>query len=381
MTGTGLEKVTVRRGGAVVLPELTLVAAEAELLVVLGASGSGKSTLLRAVAGLLPVESGEVLVGGRRVTGLPPGDRRVAMVFEDGALVPFLDVAANLGWGLRARKVAEPEVERRVADRAARFRLSRLLGRRPGQLSEGERGRVGIGRALVQTPRAFLLDEPLAHLDAAERLRVRRRIVEVVRSLGVTTIYVTHDPAEALAIADRVALLHEGRLVQLGPPAELYERPVSLLAAASVGPPIGLLPARLVATGDLAGYAVGARTLPLWGPAPPALAGRELVLGLRPEDVLLPGPDGPGVPAEAVELDAVVTAVEYTGRHQAVTLAVGAEPVRAPGAGLVAAGGATLRALFPPRLEVAAGDAVRVAVDARRAHVFDAATGAALHHP
>lgn len=377
---TGVRGVTVRHGEVVALRDVTLLAGPGELVVVLGASGSGKTTLLRAVAGLQPVDSGEVLVGGAVVTAEPTGRRRVAMVFEAGALVPFLDVADNLAWGLRARKVPAAEIERRVTGRAGQFRLSRLLRRRPTQLSEGERGLVGIGRALVQTPAAFLLDEPLAHLDAAERLRVRRRIVEVVRSLGVTTLYVTHDPIEALALADRVALLHEGALVQVGPPADLYERPVSVLAAVSVGsPPIGLLPARLVAgdPGELAGYAVGARTLPLWGPAPEGLAGRELVLGFRPEDVLPHPAAGP----EQVTLDVVVTAVEYTGRHQTATLAVGAPPVTAPGAGLAAPGGATLRALFPPRPPIAAGTATRVCLDARRAHVFDATTGTALHHP
>ncbi len=371
-----MREVTVRHGDVVALRSVTLLAGPGELLAVLGASGSGKTTLLRAVAGLQRVESGDVLVAGRVVTGVPAGERRVAMVFEAGALVPFLDVADNLAWGLRVRKVPAAEVERRVTGRAGQFRLSRLLRRRPDQLSEGERGRVGIGRALVQTPAAFLLDEPLAHLDPVERLRVRRQIVEVVRSVGVATLYVTHDPTEALAVADRVALLHEGAVLQDGRPTELYERPVSLLAAVSVGtPPIGLLPATVVGEGELAGFAVGPRTLPLWGPAPPGLAGRELVLGFRPEDVA-PHPSSDGVP-----LDVVVTAVEYTGRHQAATLAVGAAPVTAPGAGLVAPGGATLRALFPPHDPVAAGDATRVWVDARRAHVFDATTGAALHHP
>ncbi|HST64733.1 MAG TPA: ABC transporter ATP-binding protein [Mycobacteriales bacterium] len=371
---TGVRAVTVRRGDVDALRDVTLLAGPGELVVVLGASGSGKSTLLRTVAGLLPVASGEVVIDGEPATGLGPGQRRVSMVFETGALIPFLDVATNLGWGLRARHVPQPEVDRRVEGRARQFRIGRLLRRRPDQLSEGERGLVGIGRALVQTPRAFLLDEPLAHLDAAERIRVRRRIVEVVRSLDVTTLYVTHDPDEALAVADRVALLHEGTVLQDGPPRSLYDRPVSLLAAASVAP-IGLVPARLVVTDGLAGYRVGRRTLPLWGPAPSDVDG-PLVLGWRPEDVR-PG-DGQ---TDGVALDAVVTAVEYTGRHQAVTLAVGAPPVTAPGAGLAAAGGATLRALYPPGDAVRAGDAVRVTVDARRALVFDGITGAALHHP
>jgi multiple sugar transport system ATP-binding protein len=374
---TGVRGVTVLRGDVVALREVTLLAGPAELVVVLGASGSGKSTLLRTVAGLLPVASGEVVVAGRPANSLPAGERRVAMVFESSALFPFLDVAGNMGWGLRARRVPQSEVDRRVARRAGQFRLDRLLRRKPGQLSEGERGLAGIGRALVQTPQAFLLDEPLAHLDPAERARVRRRIVEVVRSLGVTTLYVTHDPTEALAVADRVALLHEGSVVQFGPPAELYERPADLLAAVSTAA-IGLVPARLVVTDSLAGYQVGTRTLPLWGPAPSGVDGRELVLGFRAEDVQ---PGAPSASSDAVTLDAVVTAVEYTGRHQAVALAVGAPPVRTPGAGLAAAGGATLRALYPPRQPIRVGDATRVTVDARRAHVFDALTGRSLHHP
>jgi multiple sugar transport system ATP-binding protein len=371
---TGVRAVTVLRGDVVALRDVTLLARPGELVSVLGASGSGKSTLLRTVAGLLPVRSGEVVIDGQPATRLSPGQRRVAMVFETGALIPFLDAADNMGWALRARKVPRSEVDRRVTSRAGQLRISRILHRKPDQLSQGERGLVGIGRALVQTPRAFLLDEPLAHLDAAERLRVRRRIVEVVRSLAVTTLYVTHDPAEALAVADRVALLHEGRVRQLDPPSGLYGRPADLVVAAMVAP-IGLLPARVVGSGGLAGYQVGPVTLPLWGPAPSEVDDREVVLGFRPEDVL------PTAAADAVAVEAVVTGVEYTGRHHAVTLAVGAPPVTAPGAGLAAPGGATLRALFPARQPVRAGDAVRVWLDARRAHVFDAVTGRGLHHP
>src|SRR4051794_17913900 len=200
-------------------------------MVVLGASGSGKSTLLRVIGGLQAVDSGTVLIKGRDVTALPPGGRRVSMVFEASALIPFLDVSRNLGWGLKVQRLPSSEVQARVADRARQFRLGGLLSRRPGQLSGGERGLVGIGHALVQTPDVFLLDEPLADLDAHERTEVRRKIVEIVRSLGVTTFYVTHDQAEGLAVADRIALLHDGEVVQVGRPRELYERPETLLTA------------------------------------------------------------------------------------------------------------------------------------------------------
>jgi multiple sugar transport system ATP-binding protein len=384
MIGTGVERLTVVRGGTAVLREVTLQAAEGELLVVLGASGSGKTTLLRVIAGLEQPSSGEVVIRGRQVTGLPPGQRRVAMAFEASALIPFLDVAHNVGWGLRVQRLPEAEVQHRVSGRARQLRLSRLLSRRPGELSDGERGLVGLGRALVQVPEVFLLDEALAGLDAGERAGLRRQVVEVIRSLGATAFYVTHDQAEGMAVADRVALLCQGSVVQVGRPMELYRRPVDLTAAGMVGtPPIGLLPARLVVAGGLAGFELGTRTLPLWRPVPPALrdhVGRAVVLGLRAEDV----PDsatsyGP----ESVALDAMVTDVRYTGRQNIVTLAVAAPPVTAPGTQLFAGGpsGATLRSFFPPGAVLRPGDAVRVAVKAADAHVFDAVTGRALWHP
>jgi multiple sugar transport system ATP-binding protein len=380
MTGTGLVGATVVRGGIPVLRDVTLQAEDGELLVVLGSSGSGKSSALRAIGGLDPVASGDVFIQGRRVNDLPPGSRRAAMVFESTALIPFLDVARNLGWGLRVQRLPEPEVQERVGRRARQFGLDRLLARRPRQLSKGESGLVGIGHALVQAPEVFLLDEPLAGLDAAHRSQVRREIVEVVRTLGVPTLYVTHDPAEGLAIADRVVLLHEGVVVQAGRPSDLYRRPVSLFAAGCIcDPPIGLVPARLIVADGRAGFQVGSRTVPLWGPVPPQLrdaAGREVVLGLRAEDVHdAAAADDP----DAVALEGMVTGVEYTGRHNVVTVAVVAPPVEAPG--IDGSRPASLRALFPPRAVVRLGDAVRVSVEAARAHVFDASTGAALWHP
>ena len=382
MTGTGVERLTVVRNGTTLLRDVTLQAADGELLVVLGASGSGKSTLLRAMAGLDEITSGEVVIKGRVVTGLPPGERRAAMVFQASALIPFLDVSRNLGWGLRVQGRPELEVRERVSGLARQLRLDRLLPRRPRQLSGGERGLAGIGHALVQTPDVFLLDEPLGDLDAVQRGEVRRQIVEIVRSLGVPTFYVTHDQAEGLAVADRIALLHGGGVVQVGTPRELYERPVDLFVAGFVGEPsIGLLPARLVIGGGQAGFEVGTRTLPLWRDVPPSLlehVGREVVLGLRPEDVH--GAGGRPSP-ESVTLDAVVSGVEYTGRQNVVALLVDAPPVDPPRGALPGPFAATLHAYFPPRAAVRAGDAVRVTVEAARAHVFDPVTGRALWHP
>ena len=380
MTSTGVEHVSVVRGGTTVLDDVTLLAEHGELLVILGSSGSGKSTLLRVIAGLDDVTSGEVLIEGRRVTGLASGQRHVAMVFQANALIPFLDVSHNLGFGLKLQRRPEAEVQERVGSRARQLRLSRLLSRRTGELSGGERGLVGIGRALVQIPEVFLLDEPLGDLDAVQRLEVRRQIVEVVRSLGVTALYVTHDPAEGLAVADRVAVLHEGRLVQLGKPRELYERPVNLFVADFVGTPsIGLLPARLVSASGQAAFEVGPRILPMWRDVPPSLqghVGRDVVLGLRAEDV---HDARAGLDPNAVALDAVVVDVEFTGQRNVVTFVVTAPPAAEPPGSQRP--GATLRACFAPREPVRLGEAVQVAVDASQVHVFDPVTGLALWHP
>lgn len=400
MTRTGLDGVTVvYRDGSVALDRVGVLADAGEILAVIGPSGSGKSTLLRAVAGLVPVRGGEVLIGGRRVTQLPADQRRVAMVFESSAVFPFLDVSRNLGWGLEIRRTPDPEIRSRVRAQARGLRLGRLLARMPKTLSAGELARVGIGHALVHEPSAFLFDEPLAHLDAAERRSVRRRILQVVRSHPVSTLYVTHDQEEALAIGDRVVLLDRGTVVQIDSPQVLYDRPVNAFAAGFVGSPaIGFLPATLVesgsgadgwtgtddGSGSFSGFRVGARTLPLWGPLPPALAAsrqRAVVLGIRPADV---HDARAGSDPSAVTLPATVVHVEETGADVVVTLEVAAGAADLPGAPADETGPdgrARLRSRFSRDAPVRPGESVPIAVDVTRAHVFDPLTGRALHHP
>ncbi len=363
---TGLDAATVvHRDGTVVLEDITVLARPGELLAVLGPSGSGKSTLLRAIAGLAKVRSGRVLIGGQP-TRLDPAYRNLAMVFERTQLMPTLDVARNMAFGLRSRRLPSAEVDRRVADQSRRLRVSRLLRRMPHQLSSGEQGQVGIGRALVRTPAAFLLDEPLAHVDAQERARMRRVIAETVRATKVSTVYVTHDQSDALAIGDRIAVLKAGRLVQIGSPRELYDRPVDLFVADFVGfSPIGALPGRLVTSSGMAGYRVGERTLPTWRPVPDELRGhvdRDVVLGLRAENVreadAAANPDG-------IRLSGRVRAIARNGRDAFVTVEVA---------------GARLVARFPGRTPASIGDLVTVTADATKAHVFDR-SGRALFHP
>jgi|tagenome__1003787_1003787.scaffolds.fasta_scaffold20948955_2 multiple sugar transport system ATP-binding protein len=385
MPGTGLDDVTVLFGDVTALDRVSLLAEPGEILAVLGPSGSGKSTVLRAIAGLVPVRSGAVLIAGREVTTLRADERRLAMVFESSTVIPFLDVSENLGWGLQVRHVPPGEVDERVQAQARGLQLGRLLKRMPRTLSSGEAGRVGIGHALVHAPSAFLFDEPLAHLDVHQRWAVRRRIVEVVKEHRVSTIYVTHDQAEAMGVADRIVLLNAGRVVQIDTPRALYSRPASVFAACFVGSPtIGLLPARPVISAGVAGYRVGARTLPLWRPLPPELAGlvdRDVVLGVRPEHVR---DAREGSDPSVVTLPATVVLVEETGPDAVVTLELAAPAVHPPGSRAAETGPtgqAWLRSRFSPNTSVRPGQTVPIAVDVSRAGVFDPTTGMALHHP
>jgi multiple sugar transport system ATP-binding protein len=386
MPVTGLNDVTVvYANGGTALNQVTVTAEQGEILAVLGPSGSGKSTLLRVIAGLVPVNSGEVMIGGRVVTHLPADQRRVAMVFEGSTVIPFLDVAQNLGWGLQVRQVPAAEVDERVRVQARGLNLSRFLKRMPRTLSSGEASRVGIGHALVHQPSVFLFDEPLAHLDAHQRWAVRRRIVEVVKSHPVSTIYVTHDQEEAMAVADRVALLNAGAVIQTGSPRSLYSQPVNIFAACFVGSPtIGLLPARPVISGGVAGFRVGSRTLPLWRPLPAELVDlvdQDVVLGVRPEHVQ---DARAGNDPSVVTMPATVVLVEETGPDAIVTLEVAAAAVTTPGSRpweTGAEGRARLRSRFARGTSVRPGETVPIAVDVSRVHVFDSVTGQALHHP
>jgi multiple sugar transport system ATP-binding protein len=364
---TGLHGATVvQRDGTVTLHDVTVLARPGELLAVLGPSGSGKSTLLRAIAGLARVRAGRVLIAGEPTTR-EPASRDIAMVFENTQLMPMLDVARNMGFGLEARHVPAEQVRRQVELQSRRLRVHRLLRRKPTEISAGERGQVGIGRALVRTPKAFLLDEPLAHVDAHERARMRRVIADTVKASKVSTLYVTHDQSDALSIGDRIAVLNAGRVVQIATPRELYDRPATLFVADFVGAsPIGAIPGRLVASGGMAGYQIGARTLPTWLPVPAELVahvGQEVMLGLRAEDIRDAG-DEPD--PDHTCLSGPVRAIDRTGRDAFLTVQVGAH---------------RLVARFSGRSRARVGDVVTIAVDAARAHVFDRQSGRALYHP
>jgi multiple sugar transport system ATP-binding protein len=259
---------------------LNLDIADGEFMVLVGPSGSGKTTALRMLAGLEEIDAGAVFIGDRDVSDVPPKERDVAMVFQNYALYPYLTVAANIGFPLRIARVRKRDREARVKEVAKLLGLSEYLERKPGQLSGGQRQRVAMGRAIVRKPQVFLMDEPLSNLDAKLRVQMRADIAALQADFGITTVYVTHDQAEAMTLGHRVAVLHDGRLQQVGPPRELYERPTNLFVAGFIGSPaMNMLPA-----------------------AAAGLGANGKVVGFRPEHVDIGG-EGDGIPArvEVVE--------------------------------------------------------------------------------
>ncbi len=296
---------------------LDLLVEPGEFMVLVGPSGSGKSTALRMIAGLEQVDSGGIWIGGRDVTYDRPQERDVAMVFQNYALYPFLNVEENIAFPLKMAKVGKEERSTRVREAAALLELEELLERKPSQLSGGQRQRVAMGRAIVRQPAAFLMDEPLSNLDALLRVQMRAEIAALQRRLGVTTVYVTHDQVEAMTMGSRVAVMRDGRLQQCATPAELYARPANAFVAGFMGsPPMNLINVPLARPGAVE---VGGQAIELPGDVAAALAGEglsEITVGIRPEH-LMPSSDG-GVAGRVVN-------VEHLGAdsHASCLVAVG----------------------------------------------------------
>jgi multiple sugar transport system ATP-binding protein len=333
-----LESLTKTFGGTAALRGLTLSVAEGELLAVVGPSGCGKSTLLSLVAGLEAPTSGAVRIDGREVSRLSPRERDVAMVFQSYALYPHMSVRQNLSFPLEVARLGRREIAARVGEVAALLGLEALLDRRPAALSGGERQRVALGRALVRRPRLFLFDEPLSNLDAALRVSVRAELKKLHERLGATFVYVTHDQAEAMTLADRIAVLRAGALEQVGTPREIYGAPATAFVARFVGTPqVNLVP-----------------------PAALGLAAAGVEAALRPEDLSIelgPGANG---------LEARVWLVEPMGAETWAT-------VEREGVRLVARCG--------PAFEAPPGAPVRLSFDPARLHWFDAASGRRVAPP
>jgi multiple sugar transport system ATP-binding protein len=316
---------------------LNLDISDGEFMVLVGPSGSGKTTALRMLAGLEEIDAGAVFIGDRDVSDVAPKERDVAMVFQNYALYPYLTVAANIGFPLRIARVRKRDREARVKEVAKLLGLTEYLERKPAQLSGGQRQRVAMGRAIVRVPSVFLMDEPLSNLDAKLRVQMRADIAALQADFGVTTVYVTHDQAEAMTLGHRVAVLHEGHLQQVGPPRELYERPANLFVAGFIGSPsMNLLPAGAV-----------------------GLGANGKVVGFRPEHVAIEG-DGEGIRAR-------VDVVEDIGADAYVFCSadVNGEQTR-------------LVARTDVRDAPQQGDRVSLHPRTSEAHMFDAETGERL---
>ena len=325
------DSVTITYPGATrpSVDRLDLAIDDGEFLVLVGPSGCGKSTSLRALAGLEPVTSGQVSIGGNDVTGLEPAARDIAMVFQNYALYPHMNVRKNIGYPLRLAKMPKAEIAAKVEETARVLGLSELLDRKPKDLSGGQRQRVAMGRALVRNPQVFLLDEPLSNLDAKLRVHMRTEVAALQRRLGVTTVYVTHDQVEAMTLGDRVAVLKDGVLQQVAAPRELYDRPVNMFVAGFIGSPAMNL-------------------------FPGVVFGREVIMGVRPADMWV----GVG-PSTAASISGTVVLVEELGSERFVH-------VRAAGDVMLVA-----RAKQSPPV----GCEIQVGFDPDMAHLFDPISG------
>jgi len=340
---------------AVAVDDLDLAISDGEFLVLVGPSGCGKTTALRCVAGLEEITSGRVKIGDRVVNRVPSKDRNIAMVFQSYALYPHMSVYDNLAFGLKLLKTPKAEIKERVHEAAKILDLERFLDRKPKALSGGQRQRVALGRAIVRHPAAFLMDEPLSNLDAKLRVQTRAEILRLQQRLGVTTIYVTHDQVEAMTMGDRIAVMSNGVLQQVGTPPQLYDRPVNVFVAAFIGSPAMNF---VTASSQNGSHMLGTVPLELAGRYGRALEerrGKNVIVGFRPEDLELNGATGSG----AVRIPARVDVVEYLGHEELLHLE---------------SGGKEIIALVPSDKRVQVGDAVEFAIDAEKLHLFDPET-------
>ncbi len=322
-------------------------------VVLVGPSGCGKSTLLRMIAGLENITSGQIRIGDRVVNDLPPKSRDVAMVFQNYALYPHMTVAANMGFSLKLRNAPKEEIDTQVQRAAAILGLEPLLERYPRQLSGGQRQRVAMGRAIVRDPQVFLFDEPLSNLDAKLRVQMRTEIKELHQRLRTTTVYVTHDQIEAMTMADKIVVMHDGIVEQIGAPLELYDRPANLFVAGFIGSPaMNFFSGKIRANGASTFETRSGVNLPISAKSSGS-DGRPAVYGIRPEHFALAEDGAPGE----------VVVVEPTGSEIQVVAKIG---------------GQDITAVFRERHQFKPGDKIRLKPDPKLAHLFDEPTGKRL---
>ena len=349
------KQLSKRYGASTVIDGLDLEIRDTEFLVLLGPSGCGKTTTLNIIAGLEELSDGQIFFDDRLMNDVPPHKREIAMVFQSYALYPQKTIFENIAFGLRLRRVPDAEVRRLVADAAERLEITHLLDRRPAELSGGQRQRVALGRAIVRKPTAFLMDEPLSNLDAALRLSMRALIKRLHQTMATTFVYVTHDQGEAMSLADRIVVMRNGTIQQIGPPDDIYHKPRNVFVASFLGSPqINLIEGTLNTDAGGMTFRRGDTRISLNQPSLEGRSGQEVILGLRPED-LRQSPTG--------ELQATVELVSPQGAEQYVNVRVGGVDV-------------VLR--LENDQKVTPGDTLRLSVDRRRMHVFDRKTGESL---
>lgn len=351
MADLSLRKLVKVYGKTEVLHGIDLDVADGEFVVLVGPSGCGKSTTLRMIAGLEEISSGEVNIGGRLVNNLEPKERDIAMVFQNYAIYPHMSVRKNIGFGLRTAKMAKSDKERRIDEVASILGMTDLLDRRPNQLSGGQRQRVAIGRAMVRDPAVFLFDEPLSNLDAQLRTQMRLEIKKLHQRVGNTIIFVTHDQVEAMTLADRIVIMRDGHIQQVGTPYEVYHRPANMFVAQFIGAPSMNMLKGTWHDGKVQLH--GGLSIPAGGKA--AAGGSEVVLGLRPDDLVV-GDDAPLFKGQ-------VNVLEPLGADTLVYVGVEGKEVIAKASGRT-----------PPEL----GATVNLSADPENIYLFDAGSGEAL---
>ncbi len=353
MASVAIREVRKSFGATPILHGVSVDIQDGEFVILVGPSGCGKSTLLRMIAGLESISGGEIRIGDRVVNDVPPKERDIAMVFQNYALYPHMSVRDNMAFSMKLRKAPKTEIDARVAKAAGILGLGALLDRYPRQLSGGQRQRVAMGRAIVRDPQVFLFDEPLSNLDAKLRVAMRTEIKELHQRLKTTTVYVTHDQIEAMTMADRIVVMHDGVIEQIGAPLDLYDRPDNLFVAGFIGSPaMNMVRGRVRADGRTVFAGEGGIEFPL-GEVPAGAAGRDLVMGVRPEHLVL-AEDG-------VAADVVV--VEPTGSETLLAIRVG---------------GVEMTCVFRERIIPKPGETIRVKPVPGLVHLFDAETGRRL---
>ena len=353
-----LKNLVKRFGDVTVVEQLDLTVAAGEFVVLLGESGCGKSTTLRMVAGLEEVSEGQILIGGKDVTHVQPMARDIAMVFQNYALYPHMDVAQNMSFALRLAGSPKEVIDAKVTKAAQILNIEHLLSRKPKELSGGQRQRVAIGRAIVREPQVFLFDEPLSNLDAKLRGHMRAELVLLHERLGKTTLYVTHDQTEAMTLANRIVIFDKGRIQQVGTPSEVFNRPTNLFVAGFIGTPtMNFFKAHCVQMGDRLLLQGQGFTLPApsWLPTTSVTSNQALVIGIRPQ-MFKPSNN-------ADDLAIQVNVVEYLGTESQV---VG--PLQGPDAQRVTA-------TLPGNAKDLLHQTIRLGVDAQALHLFDAQSG------